>query len=137
MMQKRSQISAYRTAPQIRRCLQDWMIKVDRETNARFREKEIGWKVGPVNPEKAANIFAYGAEETIAYAHYFLPPRYSIARKVFLDLKALLPGFKPTRVVDMGCGPGTCGAAAVEVLYIDDILCCRSMSSLMVLCQLL
>ena len=112
---KRAQISAHRSPAQIRRCLRDWMIKVDRETNARFRDKAVGWVAGPMNPEKTAEVFAYGAEETIAYAHYFMRARFSIIRKVFAGIKTVLPNFSPSRVVDFGCGPGTAGAAAYDV----------------------
>ena len=114
-MDKRAQISAHRSPAQIRRCLRDWMIRVDRETNARYRDKAIGWVPGPMNPEKTADVYAYGAEETIAYAHYFMRPRFSIIRKVFAGVKTVLPNFSPSRVVDFGCGPGTAGAAAFDV----------------------
>ena len=119
--ERRAQISAYRTPAQIRRCLKDWMIRVDRETNSRYRDKAVGWVPGPINPEKAADVHAYGAEETIAYAHYFMRSRFSIARKIFADMKTFLPSFRPTRVVDFGCGPGTAGAAAYDVW--GDLVC--------------
>jgi SAM-dependent methyltransferase len=113
---RKQTITAFRTTGQIRRCLQDWMIKVDREMNAKFRDKKLGWNVGPVNAERAAaDVHIYGPEETIAYAHFFMQARYSITRKILRDVKLLRPTFKPTRIIDFGCGPGTAGAAAYEV----------------------
>lgn len=105
----REVVCAFRTPAQIRRCLQSWMIYVDRETNAKFRDRAIGWRMGPINPEKAAaGLRIYGPEETIAYAHYFLPPRFMLNRRIFREISAFLPShFKPTRVVDFGCGPAT------------------------------
>lgn len=114
-LSKRSTLCAYRTPSQVRRCLKDWMIYVDRETNSKFRDKVVGWKIGPLNPERANDLRAYGPEEAIAYAHYFMPPRFSIARKVFVEVRTVLPNFKPSRVIDFGCGPGTAGAAVHDV----------------------
>ena len=106
-LEKKELISSHRTAAQVRRCLRDWMTKVDRETNSKFRDKTLGWKVGPINPETAAKIYAYGPEETVAYSHFFMPARFTVTRKIFADIKKVLPSFKPSRVVDFGCGPAT------------------------------
>ena len=63
-----------RTTPQIRRCLENWMVKTDRETLERYRLKSLGWKKDS-KAGKLSPIIAYGPEETIAYAHYFFPSR--------------------------------------------------------------
>ena len=63
-----------RSTPQIRRCLEKWMVKTDRETLERYKTKALGWKK-EVKLGKSDPITAYGPEETIAYSHYFFPSR--------------------------------------------------------------
>lgn len=112
MVQK--DICSNRTVPQIRRCLDKWMIKSDRELQERFRNKRLIWRRDG-NSDKVQAVVTYGPEETIAYAHYFLPARYALAKRVLLEAKTLLPRFRPRRVLDFGCGPATVGAALAEV----------------------
>eukprot|EP01034_Spumella_vulgaris_P021904 gene21904-27981_t len=58
---------------------------------------------------------AYGPEETVSYANYFMPSRFSITTRIFNELKTVSPNFKPKRIVDFGCGPATAGTAAFNV----------------------
>jgi len=107
-------ICSNRTVPQIRRCLEKWMIKSDRELQERYRDRRLVWR-RDANSDKAQTLVTYGPEETVAYAHYFLPARYALAKRILSETKTLLPGFRPRRVLDFGCGPATVGAALAEV----------------------
>lgn len=70
--------------------------------------------------QKVNTAFAYGPEETVAYAHYFMPSRYAITERIFKELKNTNPNFKPKRIVDFGCGPAT-GAAAAHAVWGEAI----------------
>jgi SAM-dependent methyltransferase len=129
---KRQEICSYRTTSQIRRSLKSWMIKYDRELQTIYRLKPLTW-----DPEKLTKtptddssesikfastspLLVYGPEETLAYTHYLLPSRYSISRRIFDDIKNLNPQFQPHRILDFGCGPGTCLASAIQVWGSDE-----------------
>jgi len=110
---KHDEIVAYRTPAQIRRCMKNWMFKTDREMQQRYRHRKLTWRYGSQDGE--LDVLAYGPEETVAYAHYFMPSRFSITKRIFNEMKMLTPDFAPTRIIDLGCGPGTAGAAAIDV----------------------
>lgn len=125
--ERKAKICSYRTVPQIRRCLKDWMIKSDREKLYHYRKRKLGWKIETVKEKgnrrdenENANRMAektpliYGPEETVAYAHYYMPSRYAIAKRIMREISTLLPNYKPERVVDFGCGPGTVAAAICD-----------------------
>jgi len=111
-------VCSHRTSPQIRRCLKDWMIKSDREEYTKYKSKRLFWRKLEKNKgEDAApvHVHAYGPDETVAYAHYYAPSRFGITRRVFREIRTLLPAWEPTNMLDFGCGPATAGAAAVDV----------------------
>jgi SAM-dependent methyltransferase len=112
-------ICSHRTAPQIRRCLDKWMLKSDRELQDKYRVKRLGWK-RDLEEGKTPTVITYGPEETVAYAHYFLPARFALTKRVLEEVKLLLPQFQPRRVLDFGCGPATAGAAVAEVWKAKD-----------------
>ena len=120
VQEKADIITSHRTGPQIRRCLKNWMIKPDREQYAKYRTKRLMWREkekernGP-NNSQPLDLPAYGPNETVAYTHYFMPSKFGISRRVFRELSMLAPSFQPQNMLDFGCGPGTAGAAAVEV----------------------
>lgn len=64
-----------RTTAQVRRSLQNWMVKIDRDVLEGYRTKKLGWKKD-AKLAKLRPIIVYGPEETIAYTHFFLPSRY-------------------------------------------------------------
>ena len=43
--ERKQKICDYRTVPQIRRCLKDWMIKSDRDEQYLYRTRKIGWNL--------------------------------------------------------------------------------------------
>jgi ribosomal protein RSM22 (predicted rRNA methylase) len=90
------------------------MIHPDREIQQRYRHRKLGWR-NNVDDKAMLKVLAYGPEETIAYSHYFMTNHFMITKRVFKEMKMLLPNFKPTRVLDFGCGPGTAGAAGIDV----------------------
>lgn len=119
LVERQRDITSHRTQPQIRRCLNDWMLHPNRELQEQYRFKEsLTWRKklnNKSNNLKLDKINAYGAEDTIAYSYYFLPARFNITKRVFNELKTILPNFIPSRIIDFGCGPATAGAAAAEV----------------------
>jgi SAM-dependent methyltransferase len=120
--QRKDLISEHRTTKQLRRCIKNWMLKPDRERQKKYAEKDIGWSNTAPNPTKeAARVMSYGPEETVAYANFFMPSRYVITRRVLNEVKSFLPKYRPRRIFDFGCGPGTCAAAAVDVWGSDTI----------------
>jgi 2-polyprenyl-3-methyl-5-hydroxy-6-metoxy-1,4-benzoquinol methylase len=111
-----AEVSSHRTTNQIRRCVKAWMLKLNREIQSKYAVRPIGWKnfdptLSPVNKD----VMAYGPEETVAYCHYFFPSKFNITRRIFRDIKLLLPKYNPSKILDFGCGPGTAGLAAFEV----------------------
>ena len=114
--ENRRNISSYRTAGQIRRCLQKWMVEYNRDIQRKFIIKPIGWRKEAMNPERAAaNVKAYGAEDTVAYTNYHFPARFAVMRRVFTEILKISPTFQPASILDFGCGPGTSGAAAMDI----------------------
>ncbi len=113
-IEKQQEICNNRTPAQIRRCLKDWMIKYDREAAEKYVQRPLifGDKAPQVDKQKAQ---AYGPEETVAYANYYMPSRFSITTRVMKEMQTLCPDFQPKRILDFGCGPGTAGAAAFHV----------------------
>jgi ribosomal protein RSM22 (predicted rRNA methylase) len=91
------------------------MVTADRELQLKYRTKRLGWDQSFYPVDKAGNINAYGPEETISYTHFHMPSRYIITKRVFNEIKMLLPAFKPKRILDFGCGPGTAAVAASAV----------------------
>lgn len=139
--EKKQAICDYRTVPQIRRCLKDWMVKSDRESQFLYRKRPIGWSLDNASKRtrgkgksRGQNFESngdedevdsgvgmedrkpvnYGPEETVAYAHYSMPSRYGIMKRIMREVNTLLPNFKPLRVVDFGCGPGTAAASILD-----------------------
>ena len=131
---KKQKIQENRTAAQIRRCLKSWMIKAGRHNKRApaTKDRPLEWKETAKNlgatrvSDGTLDVKAYGPEETVAYMHYFFPGKFSIHRRVFRDLTAFLePDFKPKRMLDFGCGPGTAATAAIDVWGDDhDMLYC-------------
>lgn len=114
--ENRRNISSYRTSAQIRRCLQKWMLEYNRDIQRKFIIKPIGWRKEAMNPDRAAaNVKVYGAEDTVAYTNYHFPARFAVMKRVFTEIIKLSPTFKPTNILDFGCGPGTSGAAAMDI----------------------
>lgn len=119
--ERRDQICSYRTPSQIRRCLKTSMLKTDRDLLQKYRTKELKW--GELLPMSGTSnkegIVEYGPEETTAYAYYHMPSRFTISKRVFKEIKTLVPTLQPKRVIDFGCGPGTAAAAAFDVWGAD------------------
>ena len=112
--EKQQEVVSYRTPSQIRRSLKNWMVKYDRELMQKYYDKPLLWRSDDMNSRNADKVIAYGPDETIAYSHYFMPSRYSITKRIFDEIKTLMPKFKPKNIIDFGCGPGTAGAAAKD-----------------------
>lgn len=110
------------------------MLKPDRHLQQEYAFKPLGWdnnnKKGPPTPSSNEKVprmkngktthdnstpFVYGPEETVAYCNFFFPSRFAITQRIFREIKMLLPKYQPTRILDLGCGVGTVGAAAVDV----------------------
>lgn len=114
-LERQDEICQYRTNPQIRRCLKDWMVKHDRDLLEKYRNKSLQWGHKLSSKEKPTEIRAYGPEETIAYSFYYMPGRYGLLHRVFTELSNIAPDFAPKRIMDFGCGPATAAAAAYEI----------------------
>lgn len=131
MEERQQQVSSHRTPAQIRRCLQNWMVQPDREMQQRYRLRKLTWRnslkdTGPQQTGSSSStnntasaggskMYAYGPEETVAYSAYFMPSRFQITRRVLREVQQLMPAFRPTSMLDFGCGPGTAGCAALDV----------------------
>ena len=114
LQKRQSDICSHRTVPQIRRCLDKWTLKYDRELQDKYRTKKLGWGL-IVADNNVTPLMMYGPEETVTYAHYFMPSRFALTKRVLQEFKLVLPSFQPKRVLDFGCGPATAGAAVAEV----------------------
>jgi ribosomal protein RSM22 (predicted rRNA methylase) len=117
-------ICEFRTSNQIQRLLKSWMVKTDVDRLNRYRFSSLGWgpnKIHNVGKEAedasrravAEQKFVYGPDETIVYASYHLPGRFSILQRIFRDIRKFVPNFQPTSMLDFGCGPATGGVAAL------------------------
>lgn len=115
-------ISKNRTTPQLRRCLQKWMVaRHSYDTLKKFSHRPLGWYDNvPSSEDKFANAIVFGPEETAAYTHFFLPSRFAITKRVMNEVKKLLPSFSPVNVLDFGCGPAT-AAAAISTVWPDTM----------------
>lgn len=117
LLEKQQEICSHRTSAQIRRCLKSWMVKYDHELMLKYRKRALGWYDTPQHEaqysegEEAKRII-YGPEETTAYAHYHMPSRYIITKRIFGELKQVMRDYQPKRILDFGCGPATVAAAA-------------------------
>jgi ubiquinone/menaquinone biosynthesis C-methylase UbiE len=114
-LERQNEICQYRTNPQIRRCLKDWMIKHDRELLGKYREKTLQWGHKVSGKPDPVDLKVYGPEESIAYSNYYMPSRFGLLNRVLTELQRLAPEFVPKRTVDLGCGPGTAAAAIHDV----------------------
>jgi ribosomal protein RSM22 (predicted rRNA methylase) len=54
-------------------------------------------------------------DDALAYALSRMPATYAATRRVFMNLAEVAPDFAPTRLLDVGCGPGTASFAASTV----------------------
>ena len=63
----------------------------------------------------AATAVYYKPDFTVATLHHRLLPNVAITKRVLLETQALLPDFKPKRVLDFGIGVGSASAAATDV----------------------
>lgn len=121
---KQKEICQHRTVPQIRRCLKNWMVKYDHDLMVDYGVRKIGFRsenahnLPVTSVKKIPKSFIYGPEETIAYAFYHMPSRFSIYNKLLNEIKTFLPNYQPDRILDFGCGPATF-AAAVKTTYPD------------------
>lgn len=118
--ERKTEIIGRRSPAQVRRCLKDWMLKSNRETQNKFLSKPMVWADTP-EIRKTLKVYPYGPEETIAYSNYFFPGRYSVTKRLFKEIQTMLPDFAPRRIVDFGCGPGTGAAVAVDVFGRDVV----------------
>jgi len=58
---------------------------------------------------------SFGPSETLAYVSRRLLPAFTIVRRVLSEAAHLKPGVAPTRMLDVGSGPGTAIWAAGQV----------------------
>ena len=115
------------------------MLKPDRQLQQEYAFKSVGWghqapnkqdnrnsspKV-PTNDKKKnadhSTPFVYGPEETVAYSNFFFPSRFAITQRILKEIKMLMPKYEPKRILDLGCGMGTVGAAAVDVWGASEV----------------
>ncbi|KAJ2665839.1 37S ribosomal protein S22 [Coemansia sp. RSA 1199] len=61
------------------------------------------------------HVIEYGPAETAAYVAAFAPGTYAVAFNVLSELAMRVPGFKPSSILDFGCGPGSALWAAQDV----------------------
>lgn len=64
-------------------------------------------------------VISYGPSEVIAYAHYHMNGRFMILRRIFEEIRKLMPNFNPAQILDFGCGPGIGACAAVDVWQVN------------------
>ena len=96
-------------------------IFTDRETVESYRRKPLGWRQHVKENTKIADVLSYGPNEAIVYAQYHMTGRFVILRRIFKEIKMVMPSFVPERVFDFGCGPGTAATAAVDVWKVRTI----------------
>ena len=122
---RRQQVTEKRSTTQIRRTLKSWVIgsTEDQMTFELARNRPLGWKASSSvdNDKNISKTISYGPSEVITYAHYHMNDRFLILRRIFKEIKKLIPNFVPTRILDFGCGPGTAACAAVDVWQVKKI----------------
>ena len=116
---RKDQVTNKRSATQIRRIIKSWMIESndDQRTSESTRKRPLGWTaMSNINKDqKTTSTISYGPSDVIAYAHYKMNERFMILRRVFEEIRWLMPNFIPVRILDFGCGPGISACAAVDV----------------------
>ena len=119
---RKDQVTSHRTSHQLRKALKDWMIKPDRDVYTKYRTKRLFWREfdkpnsdGSMPSSASGQMHVYGPSEAVAYTHYFFPGKFTITRRIFREVQSLLPDYQPRKMLDFGCGPGTGGAAALDV----------------------
>jgi ribosomal protein RSM22 (predicted rRNA methylase) len=120
-VERQSNVCQHRTVAQIRRCLKSWMIAPTREFLEEYRNKKLGWRqtLKERDEKNEESMMAYGPEETVAYAQFHMKARFIILRRIFEEIRTLLPSFLPSTVIDFGCGPGTAATSAFAVWSSD------------------
>ena len=126
LLEKQQEICSHRTSAQIRRCLKSWMVKYDHELMLKYRKRSLGWYDTPqheaqFSESEEGKKMIYGPEETTAYAHYHMPSRYIITKRIFGELKEVMRDYQPKRILDFGCGPATAAAAAYTIWLNGEI----------------
>jgi len=114
-MERRDEVLDKRTPSQIRRTLKDWMIGPDKGVVDTYKKTPLGWRQNVKENTKIAETIVYGPIEAITYCSYHMSSRFVILRRIFYELSLVMPSFKPNRILDFGCGPGTVASAAVDV----------------------
>lgn len=122
--EKQRNICSHRTPAQIRRCLKNWMLENDRDLQVTFRHRKLGWR-NSTSDKLPPSAMPYGPEETIAYAHYFMPSRFAVMTRILNEVKTLVPDLgkrteRGIRMLDFGCGPATGLAAATSTWTRSD-----------------
>lgn len=96
------------------------MLKSNHDVQMKYKSRRLGWYTS-VGDNAAAVVppVVYGTDECLAYAHYIMPGRYSITKRLFREINMILPNYSPSRILDFGCGPATAGMAAMDVWRSD------------------
>ena len=116
---RQREISQNRSLQQIRRCLKSWMIKHEIEFMQKFLNRPFHYLKDTASEKFSSSSkirYVYGPEETIAYAYYHMPSRFTVIKRILNELKLYSNNqFVPSRILDFGCGPATAAAAIREV----------------------
>lgn len=120
---KKKEMTEGRTLAQVRRSLKSWMIRYDINEMKTYLNRPFHYNTNHFKKDKhlepkpiRTTKYLYGPDETMAYAYYHMPSRYTITVKLFEDLKKYTgKGYTPKKVLDYGCGPATVGAALATV----------------------
>ena len=114
---KVNEIKSMRTTNQKKRPLESLMQVMpsnNYELQVLYRNKPLGWRVYQQSSEITQPI-VYGPMEAIVYTENFMPTRHQVLRRIMGELQVIIPSFKPSKVLDFGCGPGTGYTAALEI----------------------
>jgi ribosomal protein RSM22 (predicted rRNA methylase) len=104
-----------------RKILESHHALQSRREQDRRREKlsrESNKQSSNVKGNDGGSIY-YKPDFTFAALEYRFLPNFSITKRVLLEAKALLPDFRPKRILDFGMGVGSSSAAGIDVF--DDI----------------
>jgi ribosomal protein RSM22 (predicted rRNA methylase) len=71
--------------------------------------------------ERGGSLQIQNGAEARAYVATRFPATYAAARRSIDILRAVMPDFRPRRMLDVGAGPGTVACAAREVWELADI----------------